>query len=84
MDKLKKYRKKANLAVVAVQLNLDIEGFTYHKWGAEQRCKPGDWLIDNQGDVYSVDREVFANTYRLLSPGLYVKTTRILRWILPV
>ena len=74
MGARKRYRKKADQFVIAVQLDLDTEGFTYRKWGAEQRCKHGDWLVDNEGDIYSVDSDVFAKTYRRVSPGVYVKT----------
>jgi hypothetical protein len=73
----RKYKKKADSFVVAVQLNLDTDGFTYHKWGAVQRCKKGDWLVDNNGDIYTVDEEVFAKTYRKKSPGIFVKTTSV-------
>ena len=73
----RRYRKKADRFVVAVQLDLDTDGFAYRKWGAEQRCKRGDWLVDNQGDIYTVDGDIFARTYRRVSPGLYVKTTPI-------
>ncbi|HSB70468.1 MAG TPA: hypothetical protein VLT62_14165 [Candidatus Methylomirabilis sp.] len=73
----RRYRKNADRCVVAVQLDLDTDGFAYRKWGAEQRCKRGDWLVDNEGDIYSVDGEVFAKTYRRVSPGLYVKTTPV-------
>jgi hypothetical protein len=55
-------------------LDLDTDGFTYRKWGSEQRCKRGDWLVDNEGDIYSVDSDVFAKTYLRVSPGVYVKT----------
>ena len=77
MGKRKRYRKRADQYVVAVQLDLDTVGFTYHKWGAEQRCKRGDWLVDNNGDIYSIDAEVFAKTYRKTGDGTYVKTTPI-------
>lgn len=73
----RRYRKKANQFVVAVRLQMDTRGFSYRKWGGEQRCKPGDWLVDNQGDVYTVDGEVFASTYRSVGPGVYVKTTPV-------
>jgi len=73
----RRFRKKADSYVVAVQLDLDTAGFSYRKWGAEQRCKPGDWLVDNQGEMYTVDSEVFAKTYRKVSPGIYVKTTQV-------
>jgi hypothetical protein len=79
MVKRRRYRKKNNQYVVAVQLNLNTKGFTYRKWGAEQRCKQGDWLVDNQGDVYTVNQDTFRETYRLKSPGIYVKTTAI--WV---
>jgi acetylornithine deacetylase/succinyl-diaminopimelate desuccinylase-like protein len=36
-------------------------------------AKAGDWLVDNGGDVYTVDAEVFARTYREVARGAYVK-----------
>ena len=77
MGHRRRYKKKADQYVIAVQLQLDTDGFTYRKWGAEQRCKKGDWLVDNHGDIYTVDKEVFTRTYRQLKPGHYVKTTPI-------
>ena len=38
----KRYRKKGNTSVTAVQLKLDTEDFSYRKWGAEQHCKQGE------------------------------------------
>jgi hypothetical protein len=73
----RRYRKRPDQFVVAVRLALDIDGFGYRKWGAEQRCKSGDWLVDNGGDVYTVDADVFARTYREVGPGRYVKTTPV-------
>ncbi len=73
----RRFRKKADRSVVAVPLALDTEGFTYRKWGASQQCKPGDWLVDNEGDIYTVDGAVFAKTYRRVSPGIYVKATPV-------
>jgi len=63
--------------VVAVRLALETDGLTYQKWGAEQRARPGDWIVDSEGDVHSVDAEVFARTYRQTGPGTYVKTTPV-------
>lgn len=77
MGDRKRYRKKADQYVVAVQLKLETEGFTYRKWGGEQRCKQGDWLVDNGGEIYTVDQGVFADTYRPVAPGHYVKTTPV-------
>ena len=59
-----KYVKRPDQAVVAVQVSLESSGFTYEKWGATQQCKPGDWLVDNDGDVYTVDQSSFARTYQ--------------------
>lgn len=75
-DRLK-YMKRENQSVIAVQLALDTDGFTYHKWGGLQICKPGDWILDNGGDIYTVDRETFARTYRKLDSGRYVKVTPV-------
>jgi hypothetical protein len=74
---LHRYRRKADQVVVAVQLKLDTSGIEYTKWGASQRCKAGDFIVDNQGDVYTVDADVFARTYRAVATGQYVKTTPI-------
>ncbi|HEV8434039.1 MAG TPA: hypothetical protein VGR95_11550 [Thermoanaerobaculia bacterium] len=73
----RKYVKRPSESVVAVKLDLDIDGFTYRKWGATQTCKRGDWLVDNKGDVYTVDGETFARTYRATGSGTYVKTTPV-------
>jgi hypothetical protein len=72
-----RYKKKSDQAVIAIQLDLDTKGFRYQKWGAEQRCKQGDWLVNNSGDIYTVDQQVFTNTYNQISPGAYVKTTSV-------
>jgi hypothetical protein len=72
-----KYVKRSDRAVVAVQLALDTDGFTYRKWGGVQTCKPSDWIVDNDGDVYTVDRETFERTYRRTAPGTYVKTAAV-------
>ena len=77
MVERRRYRKRPDRAVIAVQIDLDTPGFTYHKWGGEQRCKAGDWLVDNDGDVYTVDRESFARTYRQVGPGRWLKTSAV-------
>ena len=45
--------------------------------GCTQRCKRGDWLVNNQGDVYTVDSETFDRTYGLVSPGVYEKNAPV-------
>lgn len=77
MNQRRRYRRRPDQYVVAVQLSLDTEGFTYRKWGGDQRCKRGDWLVDNDGEVYTVDAESFARTYRELRRGAYLKTAPV-------
>ena len=77
MSGRQKYVKRLDQKVLAVRLDLETDGFTYRKWGAEQRCKRGDWLVDNDGDVYTVDGDTFARTYRHVGDAAYVKTTPI-------
>lgn len=72
-----RYRRRRDHPVAAVRLLLDTEGVRYRKWGAEQLAKPGDWLVDNAGDVYTVDAASFAATYRAVGTGAYVKTTPV-------
>ena len=77
MAELTRYVKKKVSRVIAVQLDLDTDGFSYQKWGGEQRCKAGDWLVNNEGDVYTVDGGTFARTYRAVSPGIYEKAAPV-------
>lgn len=73
----RQFVKRAGHEVVAIQLTLDTDGFSYRKWGSLQRCKRGDWIVQNGGEVYSVDRDTFAHTYRELSPGMYRKVSPV-------
>jgi hypothetical protein len=74
----RRYVRRPDRPVAAVRLSLDTDGLVYRKWGAEQRAKPGDWIVDNDGDVYTVDAEAFARTYRETgTTGAYVKTTPV-------
>jgi hypothetical protein len=72
-----RYVRRPDRPVAAVRLSLDTDGLVYRKWGGEQRAKPGDWIVDNDGDVYTVDADAFARTYRQVGKGAYVKTTPI-------
>jgi hypothetical protein len=71
----KTYRKKDNQPVIAVQLDLDTDGFTYRKWGSDQRCKRGDWIVRNGDETYTVDSHSFDATYEKVGPGLYRKVS---------
>jgi hypothetical protein len=73
----RRYVRRPDRPVAAVRLSLETDGLVYRKWGGEQRAKPGDWIVDNDGDVYSVDAESFARTYREVATGAYVKTTPV-------
>lgn len=73
----RRYVRRPDRPVIAVRLALDTDGLVYRKWGGEQRAKRGDWLVDNDGDVYTVDADVFARTHRRTGPGTYVKTTPV-------
>ena len=71
------YRKRKNTAVTAVQIELDTEGFSYIKWGGQQQCRRGDWLINSDNGCYTVSDSSFKRTYREESPGRYVKHTLV-------
>jgi len=75
--RLREYRRRERTTITAVRLDLETEGFTYQKWGGTQRCKAGDWIVDNAGDTYTIDAEVFANTYRKAGPGVYEKVATV-------
>jgi hypothetical protein len=77
MSARRQYVKRPSQFVVAVQLDLDTAGFTYKKWGATQTCKRGDWLVNNDGDVYTVDGDAFSRTYESSGPGTYIKRTPV-------
>ena len=77
MSSRRKYFKRAAEFVTAVQVDLDMDGFTYQKWGGTQRCKRCDWLVNNSGDIYTVDADTFSRTYRSSGPGTYVKATPV-------
>jgi hypothetical protein len=72
-----RFRRKQDQAVTAVRLSLDFEGFGYTKWGDLQRAKAGDWLVDNDGDVYTVAADSFASTYSEAGPGRWLKAAPV-------
>jgi hypothetical protein len=77
MNARQQYVKRTSQFVTAVQVDLETDGFTYRKWGGTQTCKRGDWLVNNGGDIYTVDGDTFARTYRATGPGVYVKATPV-------
>jgi len=73
----KKYRKREKQIVLGVQINLETDGFKYRKWGDEQQCKAGDWLVSNDGDCYTISQESFRSTYEEIAPAQYIKTAPV-------
>ena len=61
----------------ALQIPAKSDGLVYQKWGHEQRGKPGDWIVATEDDLYTVDADVFARTYRQTPDGRYEKTTPV-------
>lgn len=81
-NELREYRRRADTGVTAVQLNLDMDGLEYRKWGAVQRASSGDWLLNGpDGEAYTVPRDTFERTYRMVQPGLYRKVASV--WARP-
>ncbi len=73
MSELRKFTRRGDTAVTAIQLALETDGFTYRKWGGTQNAAAGDWLVENSGDVYTVEQKTFERTYRPVGAGQYVK-----------
>ena len=75
----RRYVRRPDSPVVAIRLDLDTDGLVYRKWGDTQCAKRGDWLVDNDGDVYTVDADSFDSTYRPMGsgPGTYIKTAPV-------
>ena len=72
MVERRKHVKRATQFVTAVQVDLELDGFTYRKWGGTQRCKRGDWLVNNNGEVYTVEPgpDFWVNPSHRLVPAL--------------
>ena len=74
---MREFRRKEKTHITAVRLDLDTEGFAYQKWGGTQRCRRGDWLVNNNGDTYTIDAETFDRTYHEVSPGVFEKKSTV-------
>jgi hypothetical protein len=72
-----RYVRRPDRPVVAIRLSLDLKSLVYKKWNDEQRAKPGDWLVESDGDVYTVDADSFARSYQQTGPGTFIKTTPV-------
>lgn len=78
---LEQYRPREAATVLALRLALDLQCFSYEKWGGEQRARQGDWLVDKDGDVYTVTDSSFSRTYRLVRPGVYRKDAPVWAYV---
>jgi predicted acylesterase/phospholipase RssA len=74
---LSEYRRREDTPVTAVRIDLDMEPFSYRKWGGVQTASPGDWLVSRDGDSYTVDGATFERSYREVGPGGFVKVTSV-------
>lgn len=55
-----RYKAKP-IPVQAIQLDIAL---TYEKWGGTQCSRVGDWLLSKEGETYTCESAVFAETYR--------------------
>lgn len=74
---LKKYYKKKSLIVNAMQIALPDCEVNYKKWGGDQTAKSGDWIVENNGESYTVEEESFKNTYQHIKADQYKKTAPV-------
>ncbi|MFN9548286.1 MAG: patatin-like phospholipase family protein [Cyanobacteriota bacterium] len=81
LGEVKTYRQREGTQVTAIRLNLEVESFTYHKWGGLQTCKAGDWIVEREGSVHTVAAESFARTYKQIGPATYIKQASV--WAAP-
>lgn len=58
-------------------MQLNTPGLFYFKWNGWQLGKQGDWLVNNDGDIYTVDAKSFKRTYRAVNQGRFVKSTPV-------
>lgn len=77
MNQRRRFRRKPDQFVVAVQLRLETDGFDFRKWGGIQHCKANDWIVDSDGEIYTVDADSFARTYREVRRGAFVRSAPI-------
>lgn len=76
---MKQFIKKERQIITAIQINMELQNaeLRYEKWGGSQQAKLGDWIVENGGDVYTIDQDSFSATYRLVSPGRYEKVAPV-------
>jgi hypothetical protein len=77
MGNRKLYRKRPKYFITAVQLDLEFDGLEYQKWGGKQKAKQGDWLVNNSGDTYTIDKKYFSENYEKVSTGVYEKFAEV-------
>ena len=78
---VRRYVQRPGNTVHAIQMTLGIESLTYRRWGDLQSAKDGDWLVERDGQVHTVDADSFTRTYRKVGPALYEKQSTV--WAAP-
>lgn len=76
---LTEYKKRPDPStfVTAIKLDFDFASLVYTKWGGRQIAEQGDYLLNNNGSVYTCDGHTFENTYEEVSPFTYRKVTSV-------
>jgi hypothetical protein len=77
----KAYAVREGQEVTAIRINLNLDTFTYQKWGSTQTAKQGDWLVERDGQVHTVSGKTFEQTYKKVGPATYRKHTIV--WAAP-
>ncbi|MEB3335092.1 MAG: patatin-like phospholipase family protein [Cyanobacteriota bacterium] len=79
---LQPYRERKETEVKAIRLNLELESFTYHQGDGARTGKRGDWLVECEGRVSTVDHATFNRYYKQVAPASYRK--QLIVWAAPV
>jgi hypothetical protein len=74
---LRRYIKKHTQVVEAMPLAIDGATLKYEKWGGQQQAQEGDWLVNNSGEFYTVEKNSFANTYQKIFGNRYRKVAPV-------
>lgn len=74
---LARYQKHAGQIVRATQLTLPQCELQYQQWGATQRARNGDWLVNNGQTSYTVAADSFEATYKHLYADQYRKVAPV-------
>jgi len=77
IEETRRYRKREQEPIVAIQINLETLGVAYNKWGGCQQSKRDDWLVLNGKSTYTINNDSFLATYVKVGHGHYIKTAPV-------